>query len=62
MLKASSFVLECERTVCMRSPSSLKSHGGSPKRMGRAKDGGGGGSVRRFDCVKINFTNSRKSL
>ena len=61
MLKASSFVLEGERTVCMRSPSSLKSHGGSPKRMGRAKDRGGG-SVRRFDCVTINFTNSRKSL
>ena len=45
MLKASSFVLEGERTVCMRSPSSLKSHGGSPKRMGRVKDRGGGGEV-----------------
>ena len=45
MLKASSFVLEGERTVCMRSPSSIKSHGGSPKRMGRVKDGGGWGSV-----------------
>ena len=60
MLKASSFVLEGERTVCMRSPSSIKSHGGSPKRMGRVKDGGGGVGecVRRFDCVTINFTNS----
>ena len=58
MLKASSFVLEGERTVCMRSPSSIKSHGGSPKRMGRVKDGGGGECVRRFDCVTINFTNS----
>ena len=59
MLKVSSFVLEGERTVCMRSPSSIKSHGGSPKRMGRVKDGGGGGEcVRRFDCVTINFTNS----
>ena len=63
MLKATSFVLEGEHTVCVRSPSSLKSHGGSPKRMGRVKDGGGGGrGVRRFDCVTINFTNSRKSL
>ena len=62
MLKASSFVLEGERTVCMRSPSSIKSHGGSPKRMGRVKDGGGGESVRRFDSVTINFTNSCKSL
>ena len=59
MLKASSFVLEGERTVCMRSPSSMKSHGGSPKRMGRVKDGE---SVRRFDSVTINFTNSCKSL
>ena len=45
MLKVSSFVLEGERTVCMRSPSAIKSHGGSPKRMGRVKDGGGGGGV-----------------
>ena len=62
MLKATSFVLEGEHTVCVRSPSSLKSHGGSPKRMGRVKDRGGGRGVRRFDCVTINFTNFRKSL
>ena len=29
MLKASSFVLACERAVCVRSPYSLKSRGGS---------------------------------
>ena len=29
MLKASSFVLACERAVCVRSPYSLKSLGGS---------------------------------
>ena len=28
-LKASSFVLACERAVCVRSPYSLKSRGGS---------------------------------
>ena len=29
VLKASSFVLACDRTVCVRSPYSLKSRGGS---------------------------------
>ena len=29
MLKASSFVFACERAVCVRSPYSLKSRGGS---------------------------------